>query len=106
MAAQKKIVADRQKARVGSRARLVVDGPSPEHEWVFTGRLPGQAPDIDPLVYLTEADPAAPCARTVPGGRNRRRQGYDLVARASGPLSLPDAKLKGPVLIWENQSGL
>ncbi len=58
MALQKRLVAKRQKARVGSRVRMVVDGPSPEHEWVFTGRLPGQAPEIDPQVYLTEADPA------------------------------------------------
>ncbi len=85
MAAQKKIVAARQKARVGSRARMVVDGPSPEHEWVFTGRLPGQAPDIDPLVYLTEADPAALSPGQFLEVEIVGAQGYDLVAR---PLDL------------------
>ncbi len=85
MAAQKKLVAKRQKRRIGTTARLIVDGPSPEHEWVFTGRLPGQAPEIDPQVYLTEADPT-----TLRPGRFLDveivgAKGYDLIAR---PLDL------------------
>ena len=44
--------------------RLLVDGPSAEHELVLRARLEGQAPDIDPLVYLTECDPAALAAGT------------------------------------------
>ncbi len=85
MAAQKKIVASRQKARVGSTARLVVDGPSPEHEWVFTGRLAGQAPEIDPQVYLTEADPAMLRPGQFLDVQIVGAKGYDLVAR---PLDL------------------
>jgi ribosomal protein S12 methylthiotransferase len=37
---------------------VLVDGPSAEHELVLRARLEGQAPDIDPLVYLTECDPS------------------------------------------------
>ena len=59
MARQKALVARRQESRVGQRLRLVVDGPSDEHELVLRGRVQGQAPDIDPLVYLTECDPSA-----------------------------------------------
>ena len=58
MARQRGIVEAAQQARVGSRVRLVVDGPSPEHELVLRARLSTQAPDIDPLVYLTECDPS------------------------------------------------
>ncbi len=58
MARQRDIVAARQQARLGERTRLVVDGRSPEHELVVQGRLPGQAPDIDPVVYLTDCDPS------------------------------------------------
>ena len=54
MKAQKRIVGQSQKARVGSAVRLLVDGPADEHELVLRARLEGQAPDIDPLVYLTE----------------------------------------------------
>lgn len=57
MATQRRLVDARQQARVGAHVRLMVDGPAPEHEWVWRGRLTGQAPDIDPVVYLTDADP-------------------------------------------------
>jgi ribosomal protein S12 methylthiotransferase len=57
MALQKKIVAKAQQLRVGQRVRLLVDGPSSEHELVLRARLEGQAPDIDPVVYLTDCDP-------------------------------------------------
>jgi ribosomal protein S12 methylthiotransferase len=59
MARQKQLVARRQKRRLGERLRLVIDGPSDEHELVLRGRVQGQAPEIDPLVYLTECDPSA-----------------------------------------------
>ena len=116
----------------------------------MTGRLAGQAPEIDPQVYLTECGPdqAGPgqfLDVEIVGAR-----GYDLVARPVGTRRLDRgraaglrpkrsvrafarqpatgagaaraqsavarrpapvtghrcAKIKGPVLIWENQSGL
>jgi ribosomal protein S12 methylthiotransferase len=81
MARQRELVATAQQARLGQRARMVVDGPSPEHDLVLTGRLASQAPDIDPVVYLTEADPA-----TLETGRFLEveivgAEGYDLIAR-------------------------
>jgi ribosomal protein S12 methylthiotransferase len=81
MALQKGLVAKRQKARVGGRARLVVDGPSPEHDWVLTGRLAGQAPDIDPQVFLTEADPAELRPGQFLDVEIVGARGYDLIAR-------------------------
>ncbi len=57
MAEQKRIVARAQKRRVGARVQVMVDGPSPEHELVWRGRLAGQAPEIDPVVYFTDANP-------------------------------------------------
>jgi ribosomal protein S12 methylthiotransferase len=85
MGRQKRIVAARQKARVGQRGRLLVDGPSADHDWVMTGRLAGQAPEVDPLVYLTDCGPdqAAPgqfLDVEIVGAR-----GYDLIARPVGP---------------------
>ncbi|HXG87971.1 MAG TPA: 30S ribosomal protein S12 methylthiotransferase RimO [Vicinamibacterales bacterium] len=81
MARQKQIVKKRQKGRVGERARLIVDGPSPEHELVLRGRLGGQAPDIDPLVYLTECDVSALAAGDIVDVEIVGAHGYDLVAR-------------------------
>ena len=57
MSEQKKIVTRAQKKRIGRQVQVMVEGPSAEHALVWRGRLAGQAPDIDPMVYLTEADP-------------------------------------------------
>ena len=47
MQAQKKHRRAGPAARVGRPVRLLVDGPSAEHELVLRARLEGQAPDID-----------------------------------------------------------
>jgi ribosomal protein S12 methylthiotransferase len=85
MTRQQRIVTAHQQERIGSDVRVLIDGPSPEHELVLQGRLEGQAPDIDPVVYLTDEDPAA-CR---PGDLIRARivdaRGYDLVAAPADP---------------------
>jgi ribosomal protein S12 methylthiotransferase len=87
MALQKRIVSAAQRRRIGERVRVLIDGPSAEHELVLQGRLSGQAPDIDPVVYLTGCDPSdlrpgALISATIVGAR-----GYDLVAQPeAGPL--------------------
>jgi ribosomal protein S12 methylthiotransferase len=81
MARQRDIVAARQQARIGERTRLVVDGQSPEHELVLQGRLPGQAPEIDPVVYLTDCDPSLIAKGSFLDVEIVGAQDYDLVAR-------------------------
>ena len=81
MAEQKRIVARAQKRRVGAQVQVMVDGPSPEHELVWRGRLAGQAPEIDPVVYFTDANPetlrpGALLQAEIVGSRE-----YDLVVR-------------------------
>ena len=84
MTLQKGIVERRQDARLGSEVDLLIDGPSPEHELVLQGRLEGQAPDIDPLVYLTDADPEIYRPGQLIRARIVGAQGYDLVAAPAG----------------------
>ena len=81
MARQRNIVAARQAARKGTLSRLLVDGPSPEHELVLQGRLPGQAPEIDPVVYLTDCDPSSLPKGALIDVEIVGSQDYDLVAR-------------------------
>ena len=86
MSLQKRIVARTHRRRVGQQVRLLVDGPSTDHELVLRARTAGQAPDIDPLVYLTDCDPSEIqpgqfLTAEIVSGRD-----YDLVAR---PLSVP-----------------
>jgi ribosomal protein S12 methylthiotransferase len=59
MGLQKRLVGARQRRRIGSRARLLIDGPSGDHELVVKGRLMTQAPDIDAAVFLSECDPSS-----------------------------------------------
>jgi len=80
MTAQKAIVARRQRQRVGQQVRLLVDGPSDEHDLVIRARLEGQAPDIDPLVYLTNCDPSSLSAGTFVTATIVGNRGYDLLA--------------------------
>ncbi|HYB94459.1 MAG TPA: 30S ribosomal protein S12 methylthiotransferase RimO [Vicinamibacterales bacterium] len=81
MARQRDIVTARQQARLGERTRLVVDGPSSEHELVVQGRLAGQAPEIDPVVYLTDCDPSTLAKGAMIDVEIVGAQEYDLVAR-------------------------
>ena len=80
MKLQKQIVAARLKARIGSTISVMVDGPSPDSELVLTGRLAGQAPDIDAIVVLDECDPSAYAPGAVIPARITGARGYDLVA--------------------------
>ena len=68
-------------ARAAGMEAAVVDGPAAEHELVLRGRLEGQAPDIDPLVYLTECDPSAFAAGQFLNAEIVGSRGYDLLAR-------------------------
>jgi ribosomal protein S12 methylthiotransferase len=58
MSLQKRGVQQRLRRRVGEGARVLIDGPSGEHDLVVKARLATQAPDIDAAVYLTECDPS------------------------------------------------
>ncbi len=81
MSLQRERVERRQRARVGERVRVLVDGPSPEHPLVVQGRLAGQAPEIDPVVYLTDCDPTAHPAGRLIEAEITGATGYDLAAR-------------------------
>ena len=81
MQVQQRIVARRQKARVGQRVRVVVDGPSKEHELVLQGRLPGQAPEVDPVVFFTDCDATDYPAGTFVDADVVAAAGYDLIVR-------------------------
>jgi ribosomal protein S12 methylthiotransferase len=80
MARQQKIVARAHKARIGSEVLVLVDGPSPQHELVLQGRLEGQAPEIDPVVFLTDCDADGYATGQLIRARIVAAHGYDLVA--------------------------
>jgi ribosomal protein S12 methylthiotransferase len=91
MRLQRRIVERAQRARIGSLVRVLVDGPSTEHDLVLRGRLEGQAPDIDPLVYLTECDPSSLSIGQFVQAEVVESRGYDLLVRPV-PGDTPDTR--------------
>jgi ribosomal protein S12 methylthiotransferase len=81
MRLQKQVVQRAHRARIGQQVRVLVDGPSADHELVLRGRLEGQAPDIDPLVYLTDCDPSALTPGQFVQAEVVASRAYDLLAR-------------------------
>jgi ribosomal protein S12 methylthiotransferase len=74
------ILARRHAERLGETARVMIDGPSPESPLVLQGRLEGQAPDIDAVVYLDQCDASAFSPGEVIDARLSDARGYDFVA--------------------------
>jgi ribosomal protein S12 methylthiotransferase len=81
MALQKQLVIRANRGRFGDTVEVMVDGPSPDHALVLKGRLQTQAPEIDPVVYLTDADRATLRPGDLVRARIVSARGYDLVAR-------------------------
>ena len=89
MSLQQGISQRKTKALVGQTMRVIVDGVSEEHEYVFEGRHYGQAPDIDGVVYLSYEDGAAPAPPgTMVDVEITSASAYDLVG-----VVLPDSPL-------------
>jgi ribosomal protein S12 methylthiotransferase len=81
MSRQKRIVTAAQKAQIGREVEVLVDGPSVDHELVLQGRLRGQAPEIDPVVFLTDCDPTLISRGNLIRARVVGAKGYDLIAQ-------------------------
>jgi ribosomal protein S12 methylthiotransferase len=54
MAIQKRINREHNKAMIGRRVEVLVEGVSPESEHLLVGRWEGQAPEIDGQVYIND----------------------------------------------------
>jgi ribosomal protein S12 methylthiotransferase len=74
--AQDRIVWERQKSLYGTVQTVLVDGPSEDPAFAYEGRMAGQAPEIDGVVYLRDRS-------LTPGRFARARivevEGYELV---------------------------
>jgi ribosomal protein S12 methylthiotransferase len=81
MRLQRKLVRKRHRGRIGELATVMVDGRATDHELVVRGRLQGQAPDIDAVVYLTECDPSSYDPGDLVQVEIVGAREYDLIAR-------------------------
>lgn len=87
MALQQTVVATARQPLVGTRVRVMVDGPSPDSDLVMTGRTQGQAPDIDSVVVFSDCDPSQLQPGQIVDATVAAAEGYDLVAV---PLLAPE----------------
>ena len=83
MAVQNEISADILKTYDGQVLPVLVEGPSPEHELVWQGRLAVQAPEVDGVVYLGDGPVKAGQVQMV---RITQTHAYDLVGEVIGDL--------------------
>jgi ribosomal protein S12 methylthiotransferase len=82
MRQQSRISLERNRARVGSTLKVLVEGPSEETDLLLQGRGEHQAPGIDGVVLINEGS-------AVPGSfadvEILEAHPYDLVGRIAGP---------------------
>jgi ribosomal protein S12 methylthiotransferase len=83
MAIQKKISRENLRAKKGTTAIALVEGPSKDNPLVWEARLEGMAPEIDGKVYLTDIEVAPQAAETGDVARVEitKSDNYDLIAR-------------------------
>ena len=83
-ALQARLVKQRLKNLVGTVQPVLVEGHSPESEYLLSGRLITQAPDIDGQVYITAGLGIVGEVQPV---RLTRALPYDLVGEIQEPVS-------------------
>lgn len=79
MALQRKISKKRNRSLVGSELQVLVEGPSPDTDLLWQGRLASQAPEIDGVCYINDFGPAAPRVGEFRRIRITEAHDYDLV---------------------------
>jgi hypothetical protein len=80
---QKKISRENLRAKKGTTAIALVEGPSKDNPLVWEARLEGMAPEIDGKVYLTDIEVSRQTADTgdVVRVEITKTDNYDLIAR-------------------------
>jgi ribosomal protein S12 methylthiotransferase len=54
LALQRRINREQNKALIGKKVQVLVEGASPETEHLLVGRMEGQAPEVDGLTYIND----------------------------------------------------
>ncbi|MCS7314093.1 MAG: 30S ribosomal protein S12 methylthiotransferase RimO [Bryobacterales bacterium] len=100
MAIQRRISRAWNRSLVGRELPVLVEGPSPETEWLWQGRLATQAPEIDGVCLINDVKGPPPARGQIRPLRITRAHDYDLVGTLLEPASDPqaDRPTRSPVL--------
>jgi ribosomal protein S12 methylthiotransferase len=85
MAIQRKIARARNRALVGLEVPVLVEGPSPETDLLWTARLSTQAPEIDGAVLINDFEIAEPRPGEIRRLRVTEAHDYDVVGTLLPP---------------------
>jgi len=81
MRIQKRIALRRNRARVGSRVEVLVEGPHPDTDLLLAGRLASQAPEIDGSVLISDPGESPPGRGEFVACEITKGHAYDLEVR-------------------------
>jgi ribosomal protein S12 methylthiotransferase len=98
MAIQRKISRARNRALVGAVVHVLVEGPSPETDLLWTARLSTQAPEIDGAVLINDFESAEPRPGEIRRLRVTEAHDYDVVGTLL-PATEPAPALAAPGLV-------
>jgi ribosomal protein S12 methylthiotransferase len=91
MAIQRKIARARNRALVGAEVSVLVEGPSPETDLLWTARMSTQAPEIDGAVLINDFEIATPRPGEIRRLRVTEAHDYDVVGTLLPPTELAPA---------------
>ncbi len=84
MEIQQQIVTQHQQQQVGQTCEVIIDRPVPDADRAWIGRTPGDAPDVDGLVFVTEGGEQPLRAGAITRCEIVAAQSYDLIGVGVG----------------------
>jgi ribosomal protein S12 methylthiotransferase len=91
MSVQRRISLDRNKRLIGCEFPVLVEGPSKETDLLWEARLSTQAPEIDGVCYINDAEAGEPCAGEMRLLRVTEAHDYDLVGHL---VNAPESRIQ------------
>jgi len=85
MALQRRVARARNRGLVGREIPVLVEGPSPETDLLWSGRTHGQAPDIDGVALINDFEGAEPRPGEIRRLRITEAHDYDVVGTLLAP---------------------
>ena len=98
MAIQRKIARARHRAQVGAECEVLVEGVSPETDWLWEARMPTQAPEIDGVTLINDVEGAAPQPGEIRRLRITEAHDYDVVGTLLAPTENAPAFAPSPLI--------
>jgi ribosomal protein S12 methylthiotransferase len=95
---QRRVSRARCRRLVGQTLPVLVEGPSQETDWLWEGRLPGQAAEIDGKTYLNDFEGAVPPPGALGRVRITESRDYDVIGTLLSDFETRPALASLPVL--------